>query len=517
MKSTMEVGAHMNIQVKKINKAMAKVSSVSSWYTSSALTAALTQRWLQVIVFLYAAFNFYVFVDNLRGLHRIGYAEARLFRFVPLQLRGGGTPAPPGVDAWGLLLDGCKVPESAYNVTVDGTGVMLNFTKPQAMNGWWIRTLAGTPEADAVQFNVEAWDDKQAWRRVGSSRPIQDPLKALLVVAPWKPVPEKRLQEQVYDRRVSWQNQIFMYGDCIFSMFGCTFTTFFAIYGYEHRAKMCGAIVLILSGSSGLVSATAYVATGRALESLDAWLRSSVAVVCGLTLAHGESHIVVGMFLYGVWLLLLPWIQASVYSGTPAAAPNKIPFAGIIITPIAISIWMLRKYVLWKARRKLQADIDAYNRAWMAILRRSDTPAALTGLAALCAQVQERSVRPKDQPPRQYNRLIAKVAGDQDGVASMGFGWLRLTSSSARVTPAEASSHGSVEDVVHDKVQSGARNVLRAVSGGGSPQCERLGLDYSSPIMSLDQVCVCVCVCVCVLYLLGDSRSFVSVCVYSAL
>jgi hypothetical protein len=351
MKTTMEIGAHIDVQMKRMKTAMAKISSLSAWYTSSALTGALTQRPLQAALLLFCGFQLYVLVENLRGLHKIGMSDGKYFRFTSTKLRGGGAPTVgPGVDEWGLLLNGCEVDKSLYNVSTSLATVTFSFANRQAMNGWWLRTSLNDQDQDVEEFTVDASDDGKQWRLAGGSKPIQDPLKLLLVVAPWDPTPTQRLVTQYFDRQVAWQNQIYMYGDCISLTLGCFFIVVFAANGYEERAKLCGALTLISSGTCGLVSAVSYVAWGHSWESLDAWLRSPIVIVCGFSLAYGEKHIVLNMLTFGGWLTVLPWIVSSVYTRNPAGGMNKLPFTGIIILAFGVFISISRRYVLLQPR-----------------------------------------------------------------------------------------------------------------------------------------------------------------------
>jgi hypothetical protein len=327
-------------------------------------------------------------------------------------------------------------------------------------------------------------------------------------------MPMERLTEQTYDRRAGWQNQIFMYGDCAFSALGCTFVSLFSFYGYQARGKVCGALVLILSGLSGVVCGIAYLATGRPYEAIDACLRSPVAMVCGVSLIRGENHIVLGLLIYGTWLMLLPWIQTSIFNRNALSGMNKVPIAGIIILTLGILISVARQYLLFKAKRTIKKDMDAYNRAWDAMMERPNTAAALDRLASVSERANQAHMRPKDWAPRQYNRLKLHITPENSSTS------LRTVSSSWPIPTLSTWSCGAPkilplesEDPHDTHMQSAANEnpprlgshgdvcaeVPPYVASDATQQLKRLGLDYSSPITSLDQVmAICMYIHACI-------------------
>jgi hypothetical protein len=379
---------------------MARVSPLSAFYTSSAITGALTHRWLQILILAYGIFELCVFFDNVGTLGSVGMAQASKFRFFTTELRGGGQPVSSGVEEFGLLLDGCKVPRTAYNVSVDGAAVTLSFPKPQQMNGWWLKTLPATPEKDALRFTVEATNDGKLWNRVDVSEATNHALKMLLVVMPWRPTIFERSAEQTFDLRTSWQIQTYMHGDSLITTFTCFVCAMFAMRGHYVWAKMAGAIGLILIGLFGIACGAASVASGLVLESVDSWLRCPILVFSGAALACGEKHVVLGMILFGSWHVLVPRLQGLIYYGAPKMI--RYSFAGMIITCVGMLIFFSRQLILFLSKRRVAYDMKAYNRAWKSVLSRPGTRDALGKLSKICRNAIRR--REKGWVIRQCNR-----------------------------------------------------------------------------------------------------------------
>jgi hypothetical protein len=70
---------------------MDRISTLSALYTSAALTAALTQKWIQIFFGGLGLYNVYVFWEDYTRLPNVGRHDALQFRFTPTELRGGGT------------------------------------------------------------------------------------------------------------------------------------------------------------------------------------------------------------------------------------------------------------------------------------------------------------------------------------------------------------------------------------------------------------------------------------------
>jgi hypothetical protein len=162
---------------------------------------------------------------------------------------------------------------------------------------------------------------------------------------------------------------------------------------------------------------------------------------------------------------------------------NKIPFAGIIITSLGVLISISRRYLLFSANQTVKKDMEAYNRAWHAVLCKSNTPAALTRLASLCERA--RLQRPKGWFPRQCNRLAAKSETDR---VVHSPAWSPWSHSLSKIMPSESDQLSNAQTQrASSETQSARHEVVLKVSSDVA-RFPHVALDYGSPVVSLDQV-----------------------------
>ncbi len=387
MNTSTEIGGIIDLEMKKMHTAMIRISTMSALYTSAALTAALTQRWFQTLFALFGIYNIYVFSEDYVTLPSFGRQEALLFQFTPLELRGGGSSDVPVISALGLLLDGCKVDgneQNPYNLTTSGSSVKLAFARKQVMNGFYFKTLGGTPQLDPVRFKLEGSNDGVNWRAVGGSGTMQVLIRGLPIVGSWSPTTTERLTEQAFDQRATWQNELYSLSATLVYILGFLVVAGLAARGRPERGKSALIATMMSEGTQTLTCAIIFVASGRTLESVDAWLRFAMYYTVSFSLAYREQHIIKDMFLFGVALVLLPWIQAWTYNGSPNSGVTKLAPIGIAITTITLIVAVCRVLLLHKAERTLRGDMEAYNKAWAGILRKDSTQQAVRELADLC-------------------------------------------------------------------------------------------------------------------------------------
>jgi hypothetical protein len=455
VKTTTEIGGIIDIEMKKMHRALIKISTLSALYTSAALTAALTQRWFQILFGLFGAYNVYVFWEDYLTLPNFGRHKVSLFKFTPLELRGARVSDQPVIGELGLLYDGCKVSKETHNVTNSGSSVLLSFKKPQVMNGFYFRTLASTPEQDPVRFTMEGSNDGKSWRAVGGSGTMQVLIRGLPIVGSWSPTTLERLAEQTFDQRATWQNELYSLSATLIYSIGFLNVAGLAARGSPERGKMAVVTTLSCEAVHTFTCAIIFVASGRTLESVDAWLRFFIYITVSFSLARREQHIIKDMFIFGLSLVLLPWIQAWTYNGHPLSGVTKLPPIGIAITSIILIIMVCRQYLLYRAEKTIRCDMDTYNNVWEQTLRKEGTQQAVTDLSNLCNQLRLNVRRPFLQ---QCNKLNVSV----------------LNSAAVAV---DISSVASPTGRLHNARLS-SRALTKAI------------LNYSSPVSSLDQVCV---------------------------
>ncbi len=434
--------------MKKMHRAMIKISTLSALYTSAALTAALTQRWFQILFALFGVYNIYVFWEDYLTLPNFGRHEVSLFKFTPLELRGARVSEQPVINDLGLLYDGCKVSKDTHNVTALGSSVLLSFQQPQVMNGFYFRTLATTPELDPVRFKMEGSMNGESWRAVGGSGTMQVLIRGLPIVGSWSPTTTERLAEQTFDQRAAWQNELYSLSATLIYSIGFLIVAGLAARGSPERGKIALVTTLACEAVHTFTCAIIFVASGRTLESVDAWLRFFIYITVSLSLALREQHIIKDMFFFGVSLVLLPWIQASTYNGNPLSGVTKLPPIGIAITAITLIIALCRVFLLYRAEKTIRCDMDAYNSVWEQTWNKEGTQQAVADLSTLCKQLRLNAPRTVLQ---QCNKLT--VSHFNGGAVALDIG--SIFSHNGRLS---------------------SRALTKAV------------LNYSSPISSLDQV-----------------------------
>jgi hypothetical protein len=113
--------------------------------TRCPVAASLCKRWFQALLVVLAIISLAALVAALDTIARNGAVVGRRFNFTNLMARGqlgsgqGLTASGPGIEGFGLLLDGCpasfaRVPS---NATLDGRSLMLEFA--DAVTMWVVR------------------------------------------------------------------------------------------------------------------------------------------------------------------------------------------------------------------------------------------------------------------------------------------------------------------------------------------------------------------------------------------
>jgi hypothetical protein len=164
--------------------------------SSMPFRAALAQWWVSLIMILGAiaciAWHTAAAV-NVASWNK-GYLPHRRFRFTALELREPYSPTTacgtkvfspgvtecvpasatdvlwPGIDSFGLLLDGCTVLSDKAMTTRSGASMTITFPEAVYMNGWYVITpTSSNPKYDAIRFKLEADAGEGRWTLVGAS------------------------------------------------------------------------------------------------------------------------------------------------------------------------------------------------------------------------------------------------------------------------------------------------------------------------------------------------------------
>jgi hypothetical protein len=310
--------------------------------------------------------------------------KGRLFRFIPLQLRGNSTSAitEPGIGEFGLLHRGCGL--RAASSRAAGSNLVADFGKEVAMNGWWLTTLDQPAVLDPVRFVVDVSHDGYTWARCGASR--FDAVFALDQRAGigWA-IGEhrttlKRGGTEVFDMALPWQFAVdhvlvfLVHSALIANVIAnvlCGRPTQ-AVSSFVNSHRCCSALYFIsafgyaLEGNFLVCIVPATYSAQLFLQSL--YQLGSRKSAIKLTTYNAAAHTIAGLVQY-----------AAVFGGSRRIIDgfrNIIPLdiltsLGTAAVSLAIHIYAchLHSCSLSSAKALVAADHCAYNATWMVCLR----------------------------------------------------------------------------------------------------------------------------------------------------
>ena len=161
---------------KIVEIAVLRAANGSVWNTSHPFASLLCKSWFPwllcvVISSLLLSLGAYLSLSLQQNLVR-GFR----FRFTTLELRDGTATniTSPGIRKIGFLQDGCGYTFANLQSKVDilpGRSLIISFTQPITINGWWFQTADHTPLSDPVRFVFERsiWSTGDDWELAGAS------------------------------------------------------------------------------------------------------------------------------------------------------------------------------------------------------------------------------------------------------------------------------------------------------------------------------------------------------------
>ncbi len=110
--------------------------------TCCPVAACLCKRWFQALLCVLVGITLAALLESLDTMARNGAIAGRRFRLTNLMTRGEladgrprAQPSGPGIEAFGLLLDGCHEPFARVpsNATAAGPSILLEFSDAVTM------------------------------------------------------------------------------------------------------------------------------------------------------------------------------------------------------------------------------------------------------------------------------------------------------------------------------------------------------------------------------------------------
>jgi hypothetical protein len=150
--------------------AMADCSGGGAVETCDSVLSIHCSKWIGIFWLCFLALIINKFFACLQLMLDDSKCKGRLFRFIPLQLRGNSTSAitEPGIGEFGLLHRGCGL--RAASTRASGSNLVADFGEEVAMNGWWLSTLDQPAALDPVRFVIDVSRDGETWTQCGASR-----------------------------------------------------------------------------------------------------------------------------------------------------------------------------------------------------------------------------------------------------------------------------------------------------------------------------------------------------------
>ena len=129
------------------------------WDTDHPLASLLCKSWCKWLIAAVMAWSFITLAALLSLIANQNMVHGSRFRFTPLKLRGGeeSNITGPGIQSIGFLQNGCSHNFSRLqtNLLSSDIHLIVSFSEPIAVNGWWFETQNESIELDPVVFILE--------------------------------------------------------------------------------------------------------------------------------------------------------------------------------------------------------------------------------------------------------------------------------------------------------------------------------------------------------------------------
>jgi hypothetical protein len=135
---------------------------------STVLALVHERRYTAILVILGIVMMLFSIPGIVAAVVHVEHTVTQL-RFTTLALQGL-PPTTTGIQSFGLRRGGCRLATPAkHNITFIGTSAVLTFQEEQTMDGWYIVTPDASPHLYPVRFSLEASSDGNTWQTVGAS------------------------------------------------------------------------------------------------------------------------------------------------------------------------------------------------------------------------------------------------------------------------------------------------------------------------------------------------------------
>lgn len=131
LNNTLDVGAFMEKKMNKVSTAMAAASGASAFFTSTPIASAMTKRWFRAVILFVAFFFVYSIVNGVltQDTRYKSKEKGRIFRFTALETRSNQPSVHPGINSFGIVMDGCAILSDEAELTRNERHITLAYKK----------------------------------------------------------------------------------------------------------------------------------------------------------------------------------------------------------------------------------------------------------------------------------------------------------------------------------------------------------------------------------------------------
>jgi hypothetical protein len=389
------------------------------------LASASTQTWFRAFLIGVSAYLTWRCIDIPISYRNEQSVSSNVYRFTPLETRSGKQPFTPGIDALGLMFNGCRLSVTNGAQLADGNTLYLVFDRPASMNGWYIKTPQnGPPEDDPVRFKIEAavgldpgtmktlvnlktnpgpdfgntyiynstvvreLVKSVVWKLAGSSNSFcHQSNTPLHVYDDYAEITTDRGADVLFDFRIKWPDLVYMISvNLIFTGTCWVVLALSLVDKHKHgpTAVSCGFLLCSLCFfACGFVM----IATNDIRNSANVFMFAVCTLMVGVSLARWQHRTVATLLGLGLACISIGLIDAYAVYPTSKQLQRGVPINGIIFTTLSLFIYLRRKYALRAARSLIAADTSAHNAVWARILADPSNAHALQNICAIAERV----------------------------------------------------------------------------------------------------------------------------------